>query len=344
MDNENKIVIQPFDINDATILDTIEQMRITENNKVDYMGLCIYLSKLEYNQLPFLIKFNEVKVIANDLENSKLVVKIDNKITKILNILDNKCKELLKNIIIINNDNITDNDDPFCISYMDSVEDSKQFDVIYNNKTSILCKDIEMAPADVKIGDKISVILMIDSIIFLLNTREARTKYTTVLVDILSKKPRPSTKPNPFEEFLNELITKHTNELIENSNQDDQDDQDDHDDQDKIVDTSDKKKNSKSKNLKEPKIKKEAKTKVIKESKTEIQTSKPIRKSKINKVDQVNKVDQDDQVIKTKKPRGKKSTEPVESVEPVKPVEPVEPVEPVKPVKTNKSNKSKSNI
>ena len=52
--NENKKIIHPFDVYDKSLYDAIKSIRINENNKVDYMGLCIYLSRLEYNELPFL--------------------------------------------------------------------------------------------------------------------------------------------------------------------------------------------------------------------------------------------------------------------------------------------------
>ena len=353
MDNEKKNIISPFDINDKKLLDAIKEMTISENKNAEYMGLTIYLSRLEYNKLPFLFRIDNIKVVKNDSVNSKFVIKIDNKIIKILNQFDIKCQELLKNNIIVNND---DNDeDPFCISYMDSYEDGKLFDIMYNFKTNIFCNDVEMAPADVQVGDKISVILMIDSIIFIVNTREAKTKYNVVLIDLHTKKPRESTKKNMIEEFIYELIkNKITNdeqyikENEENEENKENEENENIQDNEKVitesVELNDVINNSSLKSKKNTKLKKSVKqaepvekVKTTKGKKS-VKQAEPVEKVKTTKGKKsVKQVEQIEQVKKTK---GKKSVKQVEPVEPVEQVETVEPVEPVEPVKKTKGKKS----
>jgi len=127
----------------------------------------LILSKLMLNNNKLLVESNFLKVIDIDLKKNKLILELDDETYKLFRTLDNKCIELLGNLLEdekMNNMEIVMDGDLTFVPLVSDDNSSNILRLCLDNKTSLKYNKSNISLEQVKVGDMFRFLSEIESI------------------------------------------------------------------------------------------------------------------------------------------------------------------------------------
>ena len=184
-------VPSPINADHPKIYYVVDDLEVVENNRFCYLETLVYLTKVEFKKRPLILELCDMTVIEVDLENNRFVVELDDRMISVLNYIDYKCRDLLGDLLINckNGGLIGDEWNYDTVSFGITVEDDNKLELIFDKQTSFNYHHVKLQPDQVALGDKVSILIGLEFIICFLNDREARNKYKTLCIDVVSEKP-----------------------------------------------------------------------------------------------------------------------------------------------------------
>ncbi len=220
--NKNlKGVPSPINVDHPKIYYVVDDLEVVENNRFCYFDTFVYLTKVEFKKMPLLLELCDMTVIEVDLENNRFFVQLDERQISVLNYIDHKCKDLLGDLLINHKNGglIGDEWNYDTISFGITVEDDYKLELSFDKHTSFNYHHVKIQPNQVKLGDKVSILIGLDFIVCFLNDREARNNYKSLCIDIVSEKPEISLEKPLIDNSLieNSLMLNNILEQLYNS-------------------------------------------------------------------------------------------------------------------------------
>ena len=190
LDLETSFVFTPTqtkdDISDLKIIDS----RLL----IDEYSNRLLVNKIDIDNKKLYIETDFLKIkniITNSKDNIayKIVFEASDKLKNIFNILDEKCKLLLEELVnsdkintLINNNSTKLFDK---IDYYSIINDqTNEFKIYANNLTMVEYESEQISIKDMDINDSVSIVLNIDYISFLIDKSQARTKFYTNFIKV----------------------------------------------------------------------------------------------------------------------------------------------------------------